>query len=159
MRIVIAGGTGFLGTALIERLRRDGHEVVVLSRGSGGPATKNLRVVAWTPNGQTGPWAAEIDGADAVVNLAGAGIADRRWTQARKQLLHDSRVLSAGSLVAAVRAARVKPGVFVQASGIGIYGAHANGDTFDETSPAGSDFLAKLCVTWEAAAKPIAAEG
>ena len=67
--------------------------------------------------------------------------------------------LGTGSLVAAVHAARVKPRVFVHACAIGIYGAHANGDTFDESSPAGSDFLAKLCVTWEAAASPIAAEG
>jgi uncharacterized protein (TIGR01777 family) len=159
MRVVIAGGTGFLGSALIERLTRDGHQVVVLSRSADGRSATNVRLVPWTPNGQSGPWAAEIDGADAVVNLAGAGIADRRWTTARRQLLYDSRIFSANSLVAAVRAARVKPRVFVHACAIGIYGAHANGDTFDETSPAGSDFLAKLCVAWEAAAQPIASEG
>ncbi len=160
MTIVIAGGTGFLGRALTERLVRDKHQVVILSRGDGAPrAQEGVRVVAWTPNGDAGPWAAEIDGADAVVNLAGAGIADRRWTKARKQLLYDSRIDSTRSLVAAVRAARVKPRVFIQAGGVGIYGAHANGATFDESSGSGSDFLAQLCVAWEEAARPIAADG
>jgi hypothetical protein len=158
MRIVIAGGSGFLGRALTDRLARDGHDVVVLSRGAGGTA-KGVRAVAWTPDGGVGPWAAEIDGADAVVNLAGAGIADSRWTKARKQLLHDSRIFSTRSLAAAVQAARVKPRAFIQAGGVGIYGAHENGATFDESSAPGSDFLAKLCVEWEEAARPISAGG
>ena len=160
MRVVIAGGSGFLGRALTERLTRSGHQVVILSRGAGGRNVRDgVRAVAWTPNGEAGPWAADIDGADAIVNLAGAGIADRRWTKARKQLLYDSRINSTRSLVAAVRAARVKPRVFVQDVGIGIYGAYANGATFDESSGFGSDFLARLCVAWEEAAQPIAAEG
>jgi uncharacterized protein (TIGR01777 family) len=160
MRVVIAGGTGFLGRALAGRLVRDGHDVAILSRGgAAGSAADGARAVAWTPNGDTGPWAAEIDGADAVVNLAGAGIADRRWTEARKRRLHDSRVLSTRSLAAAVRAARVKPRVFIQCVAVGIYGAHPNGATFDESSGPGTDFLAQLCVAWEAAAQPVAAEG
>jgi uncharacterized protein len=160
MRVVIAGGSGFLGRALVERLTRDGHQAVILSRGDGADlATAGARVVSWTPNGETGPWAADVDGADAVVNLAGAGIADRRWTKARKQLLYDSRIFSTRSLAAAVRAATIKPRVFIQAGGVGIYGAYQNGATFDETSASGSDFLAKLCVAWEEAASPIAAHG
>lgn len=160
MRVVIAGGSGFLGRALAERLVRGGHQVVVLSRDARtGRETDRVRVVAWTPNGDAASWATALDGADAVVNLAGAGIADRRWTKARKQLLYDSRIQSTRSLKVAVRAARVKPGVFIQASGIGIFGAHGNGDEFDETSPFGSDFLARLCVAWEAEARPIAESG
>src|SRR5512140_671248 len=130
MRIVIAGGSGVLGGALLARLTREGHQVVVLSRGNGASGTANgRRVVAWTPNGEAGPWAAEIDGADAVINLAGAGIADRRWTKARKQLLYDSRIFSTRSLATAIRAARIKPRVFIQAAAVGIYGAHENGAT------------------------------
>jgi len=160
MRVVIAGGSGFLGRALIGRLTRDGHQVVILSRGDGALIAKaGVRVVSWTPNGESGPWAAEIDDADAVVNLAGAGIADRRWTKARKQLLHDSRIQSTQSLAAAVRAAQVRPRVFVQAGGVGIYGAHEHDRTFDESSAFGSDFLATLCITWEEAASPLAALG
>ena len=160
MRVVIAGGSGFLGSALTARLLRDGHQVAILSRRETTRLTSGgVRLVPWTPNGQAGPWAIEVEGADAVVNLAGAGMADARWTPARKQLLIDSRIGSTRSLVAAVRGAKNKPRVFVQIVGIAIYGAHANGETFDESSGSGSDFLAKLCVDWERAAGPVEAEG
>jgi len=129
---------------------------VILSRGA-DETVAGARVVAWKPNGSTGPWAAEIDAADAIVNLSGAGIADKRWSEARKKLLLESRTLSTRSLVEAVRAASRKPSVFVQASGAGFYGAHEDGrQTFDEHSPAGSDFLGQLCVQWESSAQPIA---
>lgn len=160
MRVVLAGGTGFLGRALVARLVRDGHQAVVLTRDAAArPTQLGVRWVAWTPDGGIGPWAAEIDGADAVVNLAGAGIADARWTDSRKRLLRDSRVLSTGSLAAAVAAARVKPRVFVHLTGVGLYGAHADGPTFDESSAPGTDFLGRLCVEWEDAARPIAGSG
>ncbi len=160
MRVIIAGGSGFLGRELTERLTRDGHQVVVLSRDAGATAgLANARVVPWTPDGDSGAWAGEIDGADAVVNLAGAGIADRRWTAARKQLLMDSRLQSTRSLAAAVRAAANMPPVFIQQSAIGFYGAYDNGGEFDEGSSPGSDFLAGLCVAWEAEAHPLSAMG
>src|SRR5262245_44825701 len=112
MRVVIAGGTGFLGNALSAQLVTQKHEVVILSRGGNKDSAPGTRVVTWEADGKTGPWIAEIESADAVVNLSGAGIADKRWTEARKQLLSDSRTLSGQSLVEAIRTARKKPSVF-----------------------------------------------
>jgi len=158
MRIVIAGGTGFLGQALTAQLVKDRHEVVILSRSHRN--ISGARVVAWTPDGSTGAWASEVAAADAVVNLSGAGIADKRWSDARKAELLESRTKSAQSLVEAIRGATRKPSVFVQASAVGYYGAYEDGrQTFDEHSPAGHDFLGQMCVQWEAASLPIAGLG
>src|SRR5262245_50838497 len=101
MKIVIAGGSGFLGQALSARLRADGHEVVLLSRRSS--SSKQVRTVQWLPDGTAGAWAREMDDADAVVNLNGAGIGDRRWTARRKAELETSRLLPTRSLVEAIR--------------------------------------------------------
>ena len=125
-RVVIAGGSGYLGRALAARLAREGHDVVVLTRAVGGSSksevrsskeASRIRYAEWTPNGDTGAWAAEVAAADAVVNLAGAGIADRRWTESRKRELVNSRIASTRSLVAAIREAGKRPSLFVQASG------------------------------------------
>src|SRR5258708_27573993 len=88
MRIVIAGGTGFLGGALAARLAGEGHDVVVLSR-RGAPSSAVFRTTAWMPDGESGPWSTEIDGAGAVVNLAGESIAARRWSAAQKERILD----------------------------------------------------------------------
>ena len=105
MKIVIAGGSGFLGRALSERLVADGHQVLVLTRrgGSGRPWEGPRSTASWTPNGAAGDWASAIDGADAVVNLAGTSIGDARWTKSRKAEILDSRVDATRSLVAAIR--------------------------------------------------------
>jgi len=165
MKIVIAGGSGFLGRALSARLADDAHDIVVLTRrevaGSG-----RIRYITWRPDGTAPPpeagqpagWAREVETADAIVNLAGEGIADRRWTASRKRALLDSRVHSTRSLVAAIRAASTRPRAFVQASGIGYYGT-AGDDLLDESSPPGSDFLARLCMNWEAEARAVEALG
>ena len=173
MRIVIAGGSGFLGGALAQHLAARGHDVVVLTRQARestpppldrslrSPASEDrgkIRQVEWAPDGHPGPWAKEIDGAGAIVNLAGAGIADKRWTAKRKAELRNSRVLSTRSLVAAVRAAAAKPAVFVQGSAIGYYGTNPE-PTFDESCPPGDDFFAHLAVTWEAEAHGVSALG
>jgi len=152
MKIVIAGGSGFLGRPLAAALARDGDEIVVLTRGSGAArGHAQLRSVAWTPTGETGPWAAEIDGAAAVVNLAGEPIAGRRWSEAQKQRILESRVQATRSLVAAVRAAAAPPPIFVSGSAVGYYGPRGDEIVTEETPP-GSDFLARVCVQWEAAA-------
>jgi uncharacterized protein (TIGR01777 family) len=159
MRIVIAGGTGFLGTALVNYLAAQDHDLVILSR-SGGPAGhKNVRRAEWVPDGSAGGWAREIDGADVVVNLAGAGIADKRWTRARKELIRSSRVLSTRSLSAAVRSVSKRPSVFIQGSAMGFYGSTSGDQRFDESSPPGDDFLGSVCVSWEAEAHPVTALG
>jgi hypothetical protein len=160
MKVVVAGGTGLLGTALTWRLTSVGHHVVVLTRDSAGAALSGaVRRVEWTPDGTTGPWAGELEDADAVVNLTGAGIADERWTDMRKEELRSSRVLPARSLVAAVRQAPSRPKVFVQVSGVGFYGTAEGDRALDESFPPGDDFPGRLAVAWEAEAHPVAALG
>jgi uncharacterized protein len=154
MHIVIAGGSGFLGRPLTAALLRDGHDVVVLTRNANhsSPSRSQLqtgpRAVAWTPDGSAGAWAAEIAGADAVVNLAGESIAGKRWTAAQKQRILDSRVQATRSLVSAIRGAATRPAVFVSGSAVGYYGPLGD-ETATEETRAGSDFLAEVCVRWE----------
>jgi len=145
MRIVIAGGTGFLGTPLASTLARDGHQVVILTRGSGGAR------VTWTPNGDAGPWASVIDGAGAVINLAGESIAGKRWSAAQKQRILDSRVAATRSLATAIRQVPAPPPVFISGSAVGYYGPLGD-ETVTEEAPPGSDFLARVCTAWEAEA-------
>jgi uncharacterized protein (TIGR01777 family) len=149
MRVVIAGGTGFLGRPLSRALASDGHDVVVLTRGS---TDRSQRAVTWTPNGESGPWASTIDGADAVVNLAGESIAAKRWTAAQKQKILDTRVQATRSLVTAIRSVAVPPALFVSGSAVGYYGPRRD-EVVTEDTPPGSDFLARICVTWEEEAR------
>ena len=159
MRIVIAGGTGFLGGPLAEGYAEEGHDVRVLTRGlkpgesrhDPGTGVPGVTRVGWSPDAG-GAWESVIDSADAVVNLAGAGLAEGRWTPQRKALLHDSRIISTKTLAAAIQKAARPPAVFVSGSGTGYYGASLSDDVKTESSPAGDDFLARLCVDWEAEA-------
>jgi len=159
MKFVIAGGTGFLGNALAWTWAEEGHDVRVLTRslppgqskhepGTGKPGISS---VGWAPDGKAGPAVGDVDGAAAVVNLAGESIAGSRWTAARKQALRDSRIQSTRSLVAAIAAAGTPPPVLISASGAGYYGDRGNEALSENASP-GSDFLARLCVEWEAEA-------
>jgi uncharacterized protein (TIGR01777 family) len=152
MKIVLAGGTGFLGRPLAEALVRDRHEIVVLTRGGGAkPPPDGARAVQWLPNGATGPWAAAIDRADAIVNLAGESIAGSRWSAEHKRRILESRVNATRSLVEAARAAATPPPVLVSASAVGYYGPLGD-EIATEGTPAGSDFLARVCAEWEAEA-------
>jgi uncharacterized protein len=144
MRIVIAGGTGFLGRALGPALTRDGHEIVLLTRGAGD----GRRAVRWNPNGQSGEWARALDGAAAVINLAGDSIAEGRWTATKKQRILDSRVLATRSLVTAIIDAASPPPTFVSGSAVGYYGPRGD-EIVTEDQAAGSDFLAGVCARWE----------
>lgn len=155
MKVIITGGSGLIGTALTASLARDGHEVIVLSRNPdwvvGLP--KGARTVEWDGKTAQG-WGHLADGADAIVNLAGESIAGDipfgvRWTAKRKQRITASRVNAGKAVVEAVRAAKVKPGVVIQASGVDYYGT-SNGDENLEDSPAGDSFLAEVCKVWEA---------
>ncbi len=160
MKIIIAGGSGFLGRSLAEHLVGRGHEVVVLTRSGGVPGRTGARAVSWQPDESATPgaWGAEINGAGAIINLAGAGIADRRWSRRRKDLLRTTRVLATRSLVAAVRAATTRPAVFLQGSAVGFYG-NSGDEILDESFPPGDDFLGDLCVAWEAEAHAVTALG
>lgn len=160
MRIVIAGGTGFLGSPLAEGYAEEGHDVRVLTRGlqpgesrhDSGTGVPGVTRVGWNPEAG-GAWESALDGADAVVNLAGAGIGDARWTPQRKALIHDSRIIPTRTLAAAIRRAAAPPAIFVSGSGTHYYGASLDDAVKTESSPAGDDFLARLCVEWEAEAE------
>jgi hypothetical protein len=128
MKIVVAGGTGFLGRPLAAALAADGHDVVA--------------------RGRSGVAASDIDGAGVVVNLAGESIAGRRWSASHKQRILDSRVQATRSLVSAIQAAAAPPPVFISGSAVGYYGPLGDA-AVTEASPAGSDFLAQVCVQWE----------
>lgn len=158
MRVVIAGGSGFLGQALTRQLVAGGHHVTVLTRGESGGEPR-VDVVLWNPDGTADIWARAMDGADAVINLSGAGIADRRWTPARKALLRSSRIGPTRSLIAGIETCRHRPSVFVQGSAVGYYGASLDDRPIDESHAPGGDFLGRLCVEWEAAAEPASALG
>jgi uncharacterized protein (TIGR01777 family) len=153
MKIVIAGASGFLGRPLSAAFAADGADVVALTRGNASSRPPDrARPVHWAPNGATGSWAAEIDGAAAVVNLAGESIAAKRWSAEQKRRILESRVNATHSLVEAVRAATAPPPVFVSGSAVGYYGARGD-ELVTEETPAGSDFLASVCVRWEAEAQ------
>lgn len=154
MKIIVSGGTGFIGRTLCHRLSEAGHQVAVLTRDlpqawrrlGAGP-----ELLPWEGL-EGGGWEAALEDADAVVNLAGASIADARWTSKRKHLLLNSRLGVTRRLVEAVARRARRKVVFVSASGIGYYGASDNG-VFDEGAPQGSGFLADLSAAWEAEAR------
>jgi uncharacterized protein (TIGR01777 family) len=138
VKIVVSGGSGFIGSPLVARLRERGDEVVVLSRDP-------QRGVEWHPP-STGPWVSQVQEADAVVNLAGESIAGGRWTASRKSTLTSSRLNPLRALISA------KPRVLVEASAVGYYG-YTSDATFDETAARGTGFLAELVEKWESAAR------
>lgn len=156
MRVVVAGGGGFLGRPLCETCAEDGHDVLVLTRGlppgesvhEAGTGVPGITRLGWAPDGQIGPWAGALEGADAIVNLAGESIGTRRWSAARKRALRDSRVLATRSLVGAILALRHPPAVFVSGSAVGYYGFADRSEKTERSAP-GGDFLAALCVEWE----------
>ena len=145
MRVVIAGASGFLGTALVADLRNDGHEVVRLVRRTSTGSDE----LSWAPaEGTLGPEA--LAGADVVVNLAGAGIGDHRWTSSYKQTILRSRVDATTTLSHAMAASTDGPKVLLNASAIGFYGDRGD-EVLDENSPAGEGFLPDVCRAWEGA--------
>jgi uncharacterized protein (TIGR01777 family) len=154
VRVLVVGGSGLIGGALCESLVRDAHQAVVLSR---SPERQRLppgvRAAGW--DGLTlGPWVDELASSDAVVNLAGESIFGR-WTAAKKARLRSSRVDTSRLVAEAFAAARRRPLVLVQASAVGYYGGDSGDRVVDEGSPAGSDFLARLSVDWEAASAAV----
>ncbi len=158
MRIIITGGSGLIGCALVDSLAPDGHEVIVLSRNPA--AVKNLpkgaRAEKWDGQSAQG-WGTLADGADAIVNLAGATISER-WSDARKKEIRDSRVNAGKAIVEAVKAAPKKPGVVIQSSAVGYYGPRG-AEEITEESGAGNDFLASICKDWEASTAELDALG
>lgn len=160
MHIVVTGGTGFIGRALCASLFRDGHRVSLLTRNAREASQLSgaiVTAVQW--HGREGEaWEQSLEGADAVINLAGAPIADARWTDARKRLLTDSRVLTTRLLVAAMSRRSSRPRTLISASGIGYYGA-SDDRVLDEGTTRGQGFLADLCLAWETEALRAAEAG
>jgi uncharacterized protein len=155
MHIVIAGGSGFLGSALSHALTTEHHNVTILTRQSADRAAgSSISRVSWAPDGTVGGWASSINGADAVVNLAGESIAAKRWSAEQKQHLRDSRLRATRSLTAAIQQAARPPAAFISGSAVGYYGDRGD-ETLTETSPPGTDFLASLARDWEAAANEV----
>jgi len=149
-RIVVSGGSGYIGSALVKQLVARGDSVTVLTRSAA--CDGNPRSITWDPY-QVGDWAKAVDGADAVVHLAGERAVGARYTEAVKRRIYDSRIVTTQNVVAALAQAAVKPRVFVSASAVGYYGNRPSTERVDETAPPGDDFLARLCVDWEAASE------
>ena len=145
MKVAIAGATGLIGKALVAALRADGDEVVALSRSVG--RIGDIATTLWDPSTSALPDQV-CDDVDAFVNLAGTGIGDGRWSERHRTAIVTSRVVTTRRLVAAMDKQRVD--TLINASAIGFYGP--GDDSVDESSPAGSDFLANVCVKWEAEA-------
>ena len=156
MRVVVTGGTGFLGTALVGTLTARGDEVAVLTRRSRGGS--RAREVEWVPGGSTAGWAPALEGADAVVHLAGESLDAHRWSPAQKAAIVESRVVATRTIVTGIERAANPPRLLVSASAVGYYGPRGD-EVITEEEPPGRDFLARLCVDWERDARRAEAAG
>lgn len=160
MRIIITGGTGLIGKALCPLLLTDRHLVTVLSRNPdetrGMPS--GVSVEKWDGKTTEG-WGHLVNSADAIINLAGAGVADRPWTAKRKQLIRESRIQAGLAIQKAIQQATQKPKVLVQASAVGYYGARHDDTIITEEAAPGTDFLAKVCFDWEISTAPVSKVG
>jgi uncharacterized protein (TIGR01777 family) len=161
MRVVIAGGSGLIGLGLARALLDDGHEPVILSRNADAIRRRRemwpFRIVPGDPTA-AGAWQDEVDGCDAVVNLAGHNVFADRWNSEVKRKLRDSRVHSAEQLSSAIKQSRNRPGIYIQGSAIGYYGARGD-EVIDETGSSGSDLLAVICRESEEASAGLAELG
>jgi uncharacterized protein len=154
MRIIIAGGTGLIGSALTKSLLLDGHQVWVLTR---HPDARHLvegaQGVGWDGRTTIG-WEGLVSRVDAIINLAGESLGSGSWSKARKIRIISSRVSAGQAISAAISMANPHPKVLIQASAVGVYGPHAS-EPVTEDSPAGFGFLANVCKEWEASSQSV----
>ncbi len=153
MRVLIAGGTGFLGSSLAGTLRSAGHDVWILTR----RRPRQSHEVHWDGH-SSGEWVKSLEGADAVINVTGFGLEHWPWSTQQKQRFVDSRTQPGAALSSAIRMVGRRPSTFLQISGINYYGATGEG-VADESWPAAADYLAQLTVKWEASTQPIEGMG
>jgi len=159
MRVIITGGTGLIGRRLSSSLVQDGHEAIILSRNPSRAANLPTGARAERWDGRTAEgWGHLLDGADAVVNLAGENIGEWLWTAERKRRIVESRLNAGRAVVQAIEAASTKPRVLVQASGVGYYGDRGDEKLNEDSSP-GSDWLARLAIDWEASTSAVESLG
>jgi uncharacterized protein (TIGR01777 family) len=155
MKLIIAGGTGFIGSRLCNQLDRQGHSLTILTRSVSAADSPNKTTILCQP-GSPGTWERNleeaIDGADGVINLAGEPIAGKRWSEAQKKKLRKSRIDTTRALATAIGKAKKKPALLLNASAVGYYGPRGNEVITEESGP-GGDFLAGLCSDWENEAK------
>src|SRR5690554_3378124 len=152
MKILLTGGTGFIGSYLIHALQKRGDEVVVVTRNPERRPPKGVSYVGWDDN-----LAEVVSGCDAIINLAGSNLFDERWTDSVRETILSSRINATATIVQAIRDAKNKPNVFISGSAIGYYGTRGD-DKLDESQPSGSDFLAKVCLAWETEANKLDVE-
>jgi uncharacterized protein len=156
MKVVVSGGTGFIGKAVVSRLLQRGDDVAILSRDPAkARAILGARVIplAWSPPAVDSIWAEHVNGSDAVVNLAGEPLADKRWTLEEKRRILTSRVDAGTAIVEALRLGDARPKALINGSAIGYYGPRGE-ERLVESSPAGRDFLADVVKQWEASVAP-----
>ena len=153
--IILAGGSGFLGSALKARWEREGAQVLTLTRRPRPGVPTDLQ---WTPGITAAQWAERFEGAAAVFNLAGENLGEKRWSDARKRALKDSRIVATRSIVDAIHRCQTPPRVLVSSSAIGYYGAHGD-EPVTESTPPGRDALAHICMAWEREASALANKG
>jgi uncharacterized protein len=150
MKIVIAGATGFVGTPLSALLIQEGHELTILTRKIQKTASRSKRVrhIEWNPEDESSV-VREVDGTDAIINLAGESVVKKRWTKHQKKIIVTSRCNATQILVRSIRDAKSKPKVLLNASAVGFYGPRS-GISLDESATPGKGFLANTCKAWEA---------
>jgi len=162
VHVLVSGSSGLIGTALVDTLVADGHRVTRLVRGPSapGPHLTGVGDVRWDPaRGTIDDGALETAGPfDGVVHLAGAGVGDKRWSPARKQAILSSRTEGTSLVATTLAALPSPPPVLISSSAVGYYGDRGD-DVLTEESPAGTGFLADVCVAWEGAAAPASAAG
>ena len=157
MKVIVTGATGFVGSALVRRLLSRGDRVVAVSRNPDKAAVvlgNDVTAVPWSPPASNAALVDEVNGADAIVNLAGEPLADKRWTPEEKDRILRSRVDAGRSILEAVRMATSRPGVLINASAIGYYGDRGD-ERLVESSPPGHNFLADVVRQWEASVGPV----
>jgi len=148
MKLLVTGASGFIGTALCQRLVEQGHSLTLFTRSSPPNAnTAATRWLHWTP-GTLRSWECEMDGIDGVINLTGEPIAARKWTNTQRRRIEKSRIDATHVLVEACAKAKQKPKFFINASAVGYYGPHGD-EIITEEAPPGEDFLSLLCRDWE----------
>ncbi|NTW57064.1 MAG: TIGR01777 family protein [Chlorobiaceae bacterium] len=163
--IILTGATGVIGAELLRELNKRGEQVVVFVRSPQTAASKipgAAGYVRWDSFMESGEWTSYIDGAKAVIHLAGKPLLDGRWNEEHKKECYDSRINGTRHLVREISKAATKPDVFLSSSAIGYYGSFDRCDeTGDllETSQGGNDFLAKICIDWEKEALPVEGYG